>query len=304
MTRIRSRRRRDAATSRPVQAAVVLLLLVISMAAAAAPAPAGAPPDARGARAADGPDPQWREGRGENELVLIHGLGASAEIWRSVKPYLSGTYRVLLYELHGHGRTQPLPDGTIDGEVAAFGRWLQDQDLVYPHLVGHGLGGMIAMQYALNNPGQVQTLVVIDAGPRQLLDAPQKVAIAEALLKDYDRFVASHFIDISQQEPINQQAVDMALRTDSATFTSLLLSSFDWDVTASLPRQTMPLLVIGSETFMPEAGAEGDYLTAYGYSGARLLDYKRFEGTGHYLMLENPTRLAAHLLVWLRGQRH
>jgi len=291
-------------TLRPVVRAVAVtgLVLVLGLPARSAdPDPAGVDQDSL---ATAEPDtlPQWIEGRGENELVLIHGLGASNAVWRDLVPYLSGTFRVYLYELHGHGSTPPLRNATIASETAALREWIVDQELIYPTLVGHGLGGMIAMQYTFDHPADVQRLIVIDAGPRQLADPQQKAEVAAALLDDYDRFVASRFLDVSPDPRINELAVDLALRTDSTTFASLLLSSFDWDLTAELPRQSVPMLVIGSEAYLPEQGYERHYLEQYGYSAARVLSFKRVEKTGHYLMLEKPTFLASVITVWVRQE--
>jgi len=293
------------ATRRPPAALAALAGLALLAALAGLAAPAAAQPDRLDdleldTLTAPEPDPDWLEGIGENELVLIHGLGANKSIWHRVTPFLVNTFNLRLYELHGHGETAPLESPTIAREAEALGDWLQEQGLVYPTLVGHGLGGMVAMQYAFDHPGDVKRLVVIDAAPRQLASDEQKAAVAEALLADYDRFVASRYLNISREPEIGDQAVDMALRTDSATFASLLLDSFSWDLTAELPNQAIPLLVIGSEAFLPEAGNERAYLTEYGYADARALAFKRLEGTGHYMMLEKPTYLGSVITVWLR----
>lgn len=253
------------------------------------------------ARAQDG-DSRWSEGFTERELVLIHGLGASAEIWQTIEPYLANSFQLHVYELHGHGTTDPLDDPTIQTETVALREWIESRELVYPTLVGHGLGGMIALQYAFDHPGDVDRLIVIDAGPRQLASDEQKAEIAQSLLDDYDRFVASHFVNISHDPQVCEQAIDWALRTDATTFTSLLLSSFDWDLTEDLPRQSVPMLVIGSASYLPEQGYERHFLEQYGYASARVLSFKRIEDTGHYLMLEKPTYLASVLTVYLRAE--
>lgn len=245
-------------------------------------------------------EPVWLEYRGEHELVLIHGLGASAEIWNDIMPYLANAFQVHVYELHGHGETPRLPSPTIQAESDALREWVEEQGLVYPALVGHGMGGMIAMQYAFDHPADVQRLVVLDAGPRQIASDEQKAEIADELLQDYDRLVASRFIDISGDPEICEQAVDWALRTDAVTFTSLLMSSFDWDLTADLPRQSVPMLVVGSAAYLPEPGNERMWLTHYGYEKARVLSYKRVADAGHYLMMEQPAFLASVLTAFLR----
>lgn len=249
-------------------------------------------------------EPTWLENRGERELVLIHGLGASNEVWSELMPFLSGSFDVHAYELHGHGSTRPLPDPSITAEVDALRDFMETHDLVYPALVGHGLGGMVAMQYAFEYPADVKRLVVIDAAPRQLAAEQYKDEVADQLVDDYDRFVASHFVSISEDRAISDQAVDWALRTDAVSFTNLLLSSFEWNLTEQLARQTVPMLVIGSAAFLPEPGNERAWLEQYGYDSARVLSFKRVDDTGHYLMLEKPTFLASVLTVYLRADEY
>jgi pimeloyl-ACP methyl ester carboxylesterase len=279
--------------------AIRLVALTVGLALAAA---AGAQSTPAAADTTSDGDPRWIEGYGENEIVLIHGLGASNRIWQDITPFMAGSFRLFKYELHGHGETQPLANPSIEAEAAALAAWIDEQGIVYPTLVGHGLGGMIAMQYTFEHPARVQRLVVIDAGPRQQADAEQKAQVAQALLEDYDRFVASRFISISPSEEINELAVDLALRTDSATFAALLLSSFDWDLTAELHRQSVPMLVIGTQAYLPEEGNERAWLEEYGYGAARVLSFKRMALTGHYAMLERPTYLASVIMVYIRQE--
>ena len=245
-------------------------------------------------------EPEWLEGIGENELVLIHGLGADSTIWERITPYLKNQFDLHVYELHGHGRTPALENPSLENEVAALRQWIEEQGLYYPTLVGHGLGGMIAMRYTFDHPADVKRLVVIDAAPKQLATPEQKDDIARSLLEDYDRFVASRYVAISPDEAVNERAVDMALRTDSATFASLLLDSFDWDVSDEISSQAVPMLVVGSQSFLPDAGYERQYLTMYGFADARALAFKRLEGTGHYCMLEKPTYLGSVIAVWVK----
>jgi pimeloyl-ACP methyl ester carboxylesterase len=254
------------------------------------------------AAATSSAQPLLREGRGENELVLIHGLGADSSVWDNVVGFLSGSLQVYTYELHGHGTTPPLANPSITAEAAALGEWLHAKDLPYPTLVGHGLGGMIALQFALDHPSDVRRVILIDATPRQLASDEDKEELGKALLTDYDHFVAARYFMVSKDDAISRKAVDMALRTDSATFASLLLSSLSWDVSKRLAGFSVPMLVIGSENFLPEAGYERETLTSYGFGDARTLHYRKLTGTGHYLMMEQPGQLAGLILVYLREE--
>ncbi|MHB8080210.1 MAG: alpha/beta fold hydrolase [Candidatus Krumholzibacteriia bacterium] len=294
--------------------APVLLGLLCLIPLAAAGAPAGAParpaavdtttlrplPESGGgapvpqapAIAPDG------EGRGEREMVLIHGLGSSADVWTPMVATLSRSYRVRLYELPGHGRTAPVPHLTIESAAADLGRYLKANDIVQPVLVGHAMGGLIAMRYAFDHPTEIKRLILIDAAPKQLASPEQKARVADQLLTDYDRFVAETYARMSPDPAITRRVVDQALKTDRPSFTSLLMSSFTFDLTEELPRQAVPILLIGSGLLLPTDKNVPAQLDALGYTNARTVSFKRVERTGHFVMLEQPDYLASIILAW------
>ena len=274
---------------RPAPWCALILGLAGSLLLGVFSGPARAQPDSRG---------QEIEGRGEYQMVLIHGLGSSAEVWDGVTPYLMGTFRVFRFELTGHGKTQPIDDPTIAKEVDRLHEFLLENDIPYPTLVGHGLGGMIALTYALDHPADVHRLILMDAAPRQLVGPATKVEITKQLLEDYDRFVAERFLNMGPEPDITERILDQALRTDSASFISLLLSSFDYDVTDRLRGLSVPLLVIGSELMFPRAEMSREILDNVGFGAAPTLSFKRMGMTGHFMMLERPVMVASVLLAF------
>ncbi|MCK9996909.1 MAG: alpha/beta hydrolase [Candidatus Krumholzibacteria bacterium] len=242
--------------------------------------------------------PEIHEGRGEHEMILIHGLGGDADIWDDCLPYLKGTFKVWTFELAGHGRTRPIPSPTIGKEVERLGAFIKDQGITYPTLVGHAMGGMIALRYTIDHPADVGRLIVLDAAPLQLASEEQKAAVGIELANDYDKFVYSRFINMTPNQEITERIVDTALRTDSATFISLLMSSFDFDVSGQLYSMPVPMLVVGSELMFPGKDQSKHQLEHYGFGKARSLSFKRMGGTGHFMMLERPVYLASVLLAF------
>lgn len=232
------------------------------------------------------------------EMVLIHGLGGAASEWGQVEPYLKGTFKVATFEMAGHGSTQPVMDPTIATEAVRLGEFIRKSGMSRPTLVGHGLGGMVALQYALDHPGDINRLILIDTAPRQLADRKQKEEIGKALVDDYDRFVGERYAMMSPDDEITKQILDMALRTHAPTFVSLLMSSFDFDLTDRLRTLSVPMLVIGSELMFPRPDETQPMLAQYGYDKARSLSFKRFGRTGHYIMLEQPVMLASVLMAF------
>jgi pimeloyl-ACP methyl ester carboxylesterase len=103
-------------------------------------------------------------GAGE-PLLLVHGLGGTRQTWNSVLDALAETYRVIAPDLPGHGDSDP-PAG--DFSLGAFAVALRDLlislDLRSATIIGHSLGGGIAMQFAYQFPERTDRLVLISSG--------------------------------------------------------------------------------------------------------------------------------------------
>lgn len=108
-------------------------------------------------------------GGGGRPLVLLHGFGASAFTWRNWLPDLGSRHRVLALDLKGHGSAPAPRDGAYapPDHAAAILRLLRERDLRRVTLVGHSLGGGIALLTALalleSDPGRLHSLVLIEA---------------------------------------------------------------------------------------------------------------------------------------------
>lgn len=102
-------------------------------------------------------------GQREGEtVVLIHGFTAPLEMWAPTVPALVSGYRVLTYDLRGHGRSD-LPFGGYDLTTQADDlRGLLDHlRIEQAHLVGDAAGGGIAVELALSHPERVRSLTLI-----------------------------------------------------------------------------------------------------------------------------------------------
>jgi 3-oxoadipate enol-lactonase len=98
---------------------------------------------------------------GAPALVLSHSLGASAAMWDPQMAALAGRYRVIRYDLRGHGRS-PVPPGPCD--IADLGAdliaLLDRLGLARAHLGGLSLGAMVSLWAAARHPQRVDRLVV------------------------------------------------------------------------------------------------------------------------------------------------
>ena len=109
-------------------------------------------------------------------IVLIHGLGLHRRIWDDLLEPLSDRYRVVSYDLWGHGESGPLPQPASLGLFARQCVELLDHlEIPKAGLVGFSLGGMINRRVAIDSPERVSALGVLNSPHQRSPQAQQLV---------------------------------------------------------------------------------------------------------------------------------
>jgi Predicted hydrolases or acyltransferases (alpha/beta hydrolase superfamily) len=103
-------------------------------------------------------------GEGET-LVLLHGLFGSLENLGAVARFLTSNFKVYSVDLPNHGRSSHRDGADLGHMASAVSRWMNEAGLTSVGLVGHSLGGKVAMEIALSHPERVRGVVVIDIAP-------------------------------------------------------------------------------------------------------------------------------------------
>jgi esterase len=135
-------------------------------------------------------------------LILLHGLFGSADNWGIVAKHFSQTYQVISVDLRNHGRS-PHDDSQTYAEMADdLIDLCNTLNLNHIYLLGHSLGGKVAMQFATQYPERMNKLIVVDMALRayddvqtRLIDAMLAVDLATAKTRSEVDEILSHEID-------------------------------------------------------------------------------------------------------------
>ena len=104
------------------------------------------------------------EGEGE-ALLLIHGMAGSSQTWRAIMPQLAKKYRVIAPDLLGHGESsKPRTDYSLGAFAVGLRDLLDELEVDSATIVGHSLGGGIAMQFLYQHPDYCRRLILISSG--------------------------------------------------------------------------------------------------------------------------------------------
>jgi 4,5:9,10-diseco-3-hydroxy-5,9,17-trioxoandrosta-1(10),2-diene-4-oate hydrolase len=97
-------------------------------------------------------------------LIMVHGGGQGAETWLKTAIDLSGHYTVYVPDLPGFGKTASLGDEFVMARYVGFlEEFRVSQKIDTFHLVGHSLGGAIALHYALDYPDRINKMVLVSS---------------------------------------------------------------------------------------------------------------------------------------------
>lgn len=104
-------------------------------------------------------------------IILLHGLFGAGNNWGSIAKHLAQTYQVISVDLRNHGQSPHAASQTyadMTGDLLALCDALHLNSI---HLLGHSMGGKVAMQFAMQYPERINKLIVVDMAMRAYPDA-------------------------------------------------------------------------------------------------------------------------------------
>ena len=245
------------------------------------------------------------------DVVLIPGLASTEDVWRGVASRLAGRRRLHLVSVRGFGDLAADANGAgaVAGPVAAeVRRYIAEQGLTRPALIGHSMGGQLALRVAADPGGAVDRVMTVDASPF----FPALVAPG-AVVGDIEPIarVVYQAIQFLGDEALRTRGRGMGVELGGAA--DALFGTLGWqggdrrvlaqalyevmttDLRPRLPAIGAPVTVVygwSADGESPRARADSLFRSAY----ARLRRpavFERIEGAEHMVMIDQPNRFLA-----------
>ena len=110
-------------------------------------------------------------------VLLIHGLAGTCGLWDPVSQVLREHFRVIRYDLRGHGESgSPEGSWSLEDFVADLLQVVRRHDLSRIHLAGFSLGGLVAQRFAIDHPDKLERLAIVSAVAGRTVEEKEKVA--------------------------------------------------------------------------------------------------------------------------------
>jgi pimeloyl-ACP methyl ester carboxylesterase len=99
-------------------------------------------------------------------LIIMHGMFGMLDNWQLIAKKLAEDYMVFLLDLRNHGRSPHSDEFGYDIMSEDLLRFMEENWLHRAHIVGHSMGGKVAMKFAMENEDMVDKLVIVDIAPK------------------------------------------------------------------------------------------------------------------------------------------
>ena len=241
-------------------------------------------------------------------ILILPGLLGSIDNWRSIAKQLAPHYTLYLVDHRNHGQSFHSLVMTYEAMAADVQAFITQQGIVAPVLLGHSMGGKVAMQLAQTRPGLLSKLIVIDIAPRA-----------------YDMHQLAELLQVLRQTPLQgvntRAAVDQHLRQaipDSLMRAHCLKNlrrdeagQLVWSSNIPVLPDSIPHLAQAVDFQEPfekptlfVKGAQSDYIRPQDLEAIKRFfphyTLKTVPDAGHWVHYEQPQAVLQALIAWLQ----
>jgi pimeloyl-ACP methyl ester carboxylesterase len=241
-------------------------------------------------------------------LVFLHGIGGRASGWAPIQQACATAgYTSLAWDMPGYGESPLIAPYDFDGLADALAALMDAHGLQKAVLVGHSLGGMVALQMWAKHPSRVAGLVLAASSPAfghgsgdfQQAFIAQRLAPLEAgkRMQDVAEGLIPTMVAPGFEGPGLAQAKACMGSITPATYKAALGALVQFEQRAALPTITVPTLCIAGEHDRTAAPSVVQRMA----DKIPNAQYQCLAGVGHLLTFEQPDRFADALLSFLRS---
>ena len=239
-------------------------------------------------------------------LVLLHGIGASRRDWDFNVPAFARAYRVITPDLRGFGLSEKSGNYGVATFASDVWELLERLGIDRFDLIGHSMGGAVALQMAADQPQRIARLVAADTLPsfqantfgKRILFAYRYLMMGVFGPQRLAGAVAAKLFPLPEQQALRERATAGGLANDRTVYLETLNQLLGWNVLQQLHKLVMPVLVLAAEhDYFPVADAEA-FVEALPQG-----QLKVFAGMHHAVPLEAPDEFNTAVLSFLAGEQ-
>ena len=244
-------------------------------------------------------------GFGDSVVLLLHGFGGDLDNWMFNLDSLAEKHRLLALDLPGHGQSvKTNVDPSLSGMATFVRKFLDVLSVSSVHVVGHSMGGAIAMQLASDSPETVKSLgLICSAGLGPDINSDYLRGFVEAQSQQELKLVLQQlFADESLvnlqlvNDLLNYKRIDGVEATLNALSETLISAGEQTFLTDNIVASGIPVLVIWGkqDRIIPVSHAQN-----FSAAGGYCVEVEIFDSAGHMVQMEKAYEVNRSLLNFL-----
>ncbi|HRO33833.1 MAG TPA: alpha/beta hydrolase [Brevundimonas sp.] len=254
------------------------------------------------------------------DVILIPGLSSSPHVWDGLTETLKGRYRVHRIHVQGFAGAEPKDNASgpiLDAVAQDLARYIAEQGLNKPAVIGHSMGGTFGMMLAARHPDSVGRLMVVDMIPftGAMFATPGVNPTVEAVTPAVDAMharsmalsdegyaaqVAASVTGMIKTESLRAGPLRDAATSDRSVSANAYRELMLTDLRAELPRITAPVQVLYVAFEFPGMTPEiTDTIYRMSFMTLPSAQLKRINDSAHFIMLDQPERFTAEVNAFL-----
>jgi pimeloyl-ACP methyl ester carboxylesterase len=247
-------------------------------------------------------------GPNKTNLIFLHGIGGRASVWHEIQQVCAASgHGSLAWDMPGYGDSPAIEPYTFEGLANALRTTMDKQGVQKAVLVGHSMGGMLALQMWAQHPERVAGLVLAASSPAfghgsgdfQREFVAQRLAPIDAgqSMIDVAEILVPTLVAPGYAGPGLEQAKACMGAITPATYKAALSALVKFEQRGALPTITVPTLCIAAEHDSTAAPSVVQRMT----EKIPKAQFQCLPGVGHLVTFEQPGSFANALLPFLRS---
>lgn len=182
-------------------------------------------------------------------MVILHGLYGSSDNWMQIAKMLPDGYQIIAVDLRNHGSSPHSNKHTYEEIVTDLAWLFHELEIEKAHLLGHSMGGKVAIAFAADYPEKIISLTVADISPRNYLRTP-----ASAIQYDFHKRILNVLFNLDLEKFHYRNEVDEALKAEvpEQLVRQFILKnlqrkgkSFEWKINVPVLRENLDHIISG-----------------------------------------------------------
>lgn len=191
----------------------------------------------------------YRSSGNGTPVVILHGLYGSSDNWMQIARMLPDTYRTIAVDLRNHGASPHATSHSYPEMVTDLAWLFHELSIEKAHLLGHSMGGKVAIAFANDYPEKILSLTVADIAPKNYLRTPASAIqydFHQRILKVLNEMDLSKFV--SRKDVENQMAnaiPEKLVRQFLIKNLHRVHHQFEWKINVKVLQQSLDHIING-----------------------------------------------------------